>query len=157
MEAEEAGVALDAADKDRLAALGTEIRDALNAAGGIVHPLLPHIRTVDLVEFCGPARDPRADARNVVVFGDGQIDRSPCGTGTSAKIALLRAKGELALGRPYVHESILGTLFTGVAAEDTTQGGYPAVIPEITGRAYVTGLAQYLLDPEDPLGGGFLL
>ena len=92
-----------------------------------------------------------------MVFGDGQIDRSPCGTGTSAKIALLRAKGELALGRPYVHESILGTLFTGVAAEDTTQGGYPAVIPEITGRAYVTGLAQYLLDPEDPLGGGFLL
>ncbi|WP_417007864.1 proline racemase family protein [Anaerotruncus massiliensis (ex Togo et al. 2019)] len=157
VEAEEAGVALDAADKDRLTARGAEIRDALNAAGGIAHPLLPHIRTVDLVEFCGPARDPRADARNVVVFGDGQIDRSPCGTGTSAKLALLRARGELPLGKPYVHESILGTLFTGVAAEDTAQGGYPAIVPEITGRAYVTGLAQYLLDPEDPLGGGFLL
>lgn len=133
VEAEEAGVALDAADKDRLTARGAEIRDALNAAGGIAHPLLPHIRTVDLVEFCGPARDPRADARNVVVFGDGQIDRSPCGTGTSAKLALLRARGELPLGKPYVHESILGTLFTGVAAEDTAQGGYPAIVPEITG------------------------
>ena len=157
VDAQQAGVSLDARDKERLVSLGMEIRETLNRTVEIVHPLLPHIRAVDLVEFCGPARTTQADARNVVVFGDGQIDRSPCGTGTSAKLALLHAKGLLPLGKPFVHESILDTLFTGVAAAETVQGPYPAIIPEITGRAYLTGLSQYLLDPEDPLGDGFLL
>lgn len=87
-------------------------------------------------------------------------DRStapPAAPGRAPSWPSCAPRGELPLGKPYVHESILGTLFTGVAAEDTAQGGYPAIVPEITGRAYVTGLAQYLLDPEDPLGGGFLL
>lgn len=133
VEAEEAGVALDAADKDRLTARGAEIQGRAQRGRRVAHPLLPHIRTVDLVEFCGPARDPRADARNVVVFGDGQIDRSPCGTGTSAKLALLRARGSFRWGSPMCTRASSAPSSPAWAAEDTAQGGYPAIVPEITG------------------------
>ena len=142
-----------------LVARAMEMKRWANANLEIRHPEKQEINGIYGVLITSPVERTEygCRSRHICVFADGSVDRSPCGTGTSAKLALLRARGELPLGKPYVHESILGTLGTGGAAEDTAQGGYPAIVPEITGRAYVTGLAQYLLDPEDPLGGGFLL
>ena len=84
-------------------------------------------------------------------------DRSPCGTGTSARMAALHARGELALDTDFVNESFLGTRFTGRLVGETAVGGRPAVLPTITGRAWITGTAQFMLDPEDPFPAGFLL
>ena len=85
----------------------------------------------------------------------GVLDRSPCGTGTCAKMATLHARGELPLGRDFVHEGILGTTFTGRLVEETRVGPYPAVIPTLSGQAWITGFAHYVLDPEDPFPNGF--
>jgi proline racemase len=91
------------------------------------------------------------------VIHPGWLDRSPCGTGTSARMAALHARGELGLHEPFVHESVLGTRFTGRLLERTRVGDRPAVVPEITGRAWITGRAEYLLDPTDPFPEGFVL
>jgi proline racemase len=92
-----------------------------------------------------------------VFYGDKAIDRSPCGTGTSARMAQLHARGELGIGEPFVNESVIGTRFTGRLVAETTVAGRPAVVPEITGRAWITGMGQYLLDAEDPFPAGFAL
>ena len=98
---------------------------------------------------------PRADGRAATAIHPGWVDRSPCGTGTSARMAQRHARGWLKLGDPFVHESIIGTRFTGRLVGETTVGGRPAVIPEITGRAWITGTASYVLDPTDPFPSGF--
>ena len=116
------------------------------------------ITEVDLVEFYGPTPNPdQATMRNVVVFGDAQADRSPCGTGTSAKLATLHGWGELGIGEEFIYESFMGTRFKGVIKEETKIGDYDAVIPMITGSAYLTGVATYLIDSTDPLKYGFLV
>ena len=109
-----------------------------------------------IAQISGPAQLPGSARRNAVIVSTGQaswdrpeswtgaIDRSPCGTGTSAKMACEHARGRLALGEPFVHEGILGTTFTGRLVEETTVGGRPAVVPTITGRAWITGFAQYV-------------
>ena len=117
---------------------------------------VPHITTIDLCEIYGPAKSPDADLKNITIF-DGQIDRSPCGTGTSAKVAALWARGKLKLGDPFVYESVIGTKFTGRALRETKVGPYRAVVPEITGSAYITGHSQFLIDDEDPVKYGFSL
>lgn len=138
-------------------ALGMKLRDKINAEVEIQHPTLD-ITDVDLVEFYGPTPNPdKATMRNVVIFGDAQADRSPCGTGTSAKLATLHGWGELAVGEEFIYESFIGTTFKGVIKEETKIGDYDAVIPMITGSAYLTGVATYLIDPEDPLKYGFLV
>lgn len=137
--------------------LGMIIRDAVNEQIEIQHPTLDHIKTVDLVEFYGPATSPDATYQNVVVFGDGQVDRSPCGTGTSAKLATLYGKGEMKVGDTFVYESILCTKFKGEIVEEAEVGGYKAIIPRVTGSAYVTGYNSFLVDPKDSLKDGFLL
>lgn len=134
-----------------------ELRDIINREIEIAHPTLPHIRSVDLVEIFGKPSNPIANYKNVVIFGQGQVDRSPCGTGTSAKIATLFAKGELKLNEEFVYESILGTLFTGKAVEEQTVGDYQAIIPEITGSSYITGFNQFVIDESDPVKHGFSL
>ena len=96
-------------------------------------------------------------ARNATAIQPGWLDRSPCGTGTSARMAQLHARGELPLGQDFVNESVIGTRFTGRIAEETTVGGRPAIVPEITGRAWITAMGQYLLDAEDPFPAGFSL
>jgi proline racemase len=101
-----------------------------------------------------PGRD-GADARAATSIHPGWLDRSPCGTGTSARMAALHARGELALDTPWVNESVIGTRFTGRLVAETEVAGRPAVIPEITGRAWITGMAQYLLDRDDPFPAGF--
>ena len=92
-----------------------------------------------------------------MVCGDGQVDRSPCGTGTSAKLATLYAKSELKIGESFVYESILGTMFKGEITKETRVGNYQAIIPKVTGSAYITGFNQFLVDPKDSLKNGFLL
>lgn len=142
---------------DKLKVLGIQIRDIINKEIKIQHPVLEHIKTVDLVEFFDETDNPKANLRNVVVFGQGQVDRSPCGTGTSAKLATLHAKGKLKQGEKFVYESIASTLFTGEIVGTTKVGDYDAVIPQITGSAYITGFCQYVIDDDDPVKHGFRL
>jgi proline racemase len=136
-----------------LIAAGLELMAALPEP---VHPLDSDIRGCHHVIWTGvPAVG--ADARAATAIHPGWVDRSPCGTGTSARMAALHARGQLALGQPFVHESIIGTRFTGRLLEDSMVGDRPAVIPEITGRAWITGVAEYRLDPDDPFPEGFLV
>jgi proline racemase len=136
---------------------GMAIRAAIDEQVEVVHPTHPHINSVDLVEIYEDLEGEEADCRNVVVFGEAQADRSPCGTGTSAKMAALYAKGQLNLKRPFVNESIIGTRFTGRLLREEPLDDTTAVVPEISGNAYVTGFQQFVVDPDDPLGFGFHL
>lgn len=135
--------------------LGMKMLEKINKEVQIQHPTLD-ITTVDLVEFYGPTPNPEnADMRNVVIFGEAQADRSPCGTGTSAKLATLYAWDEIKVGEEFRYESFTGSVFRGVIKEETTIADYKAVIPQITGSAYITGLGTYVIDPTDPLKYGF--
>lgn len=151
------GLSVEPSDVPELIRRGMAIRQAVNEQVETVHPTKPHIDTVDLVEIYEDHPDEGVHCRNVVVFGQGQVDRSPCGTGTSAKMAALYAKGHLAIDEPFVNESIIGTRFTGRLLREEQVGDIAAVIPEITGRAFVTGHHQFVVDEHDPLGNGFLL
>ncbi|MCB0844310.1 MAG: proline racemase family protein, partial [Bacteroidetes bacterium] len=98
-----------------------------------------------------------ADNRNVCVFAEGEVDRSPTGTGVSGRVAIHHARGELAIGQPMVIESIIGTQFTARVLETTTFGPFAAIIPEVEGNAFITGRNEFWIDPEDPLRNGFIL
>jgi proline racemase len=135
---------------------GARVMAAIEAADRPLHPTDERIAGLRHVIFTAPGRD-GADARAAVSIHPGWLDRSPCGTGTSARMAQLHARGKLALNEPFVHESVIGTRFTGRLVEETEVGGRPAVVPEITGRAWITGMGQYLLDPTDPFPAGFAL
>ena len=147
--------------------LGSMLREATRAQWPVEHPDNPGIAGPTITLVSAPPTHPRAALKNTVVIPTGTfdwerpgtwtgvLDRSPCGTGTCAKMATLHARGRLPLGADFVHESILGTLFTGRLVEATRVGPYPAVVPTITGRAWITGLAQYTLDPDDPFPEGF--
>jgi proline racemase len=148
--AADAGVEVDPAWADELIARGTELMDAVESGGTPVHPEDPRISGCRHVVF-------HDGNRNATAIRPGWLDRSPCGTGTSARMAALHARGELALGEAFVNESVIGTRFTGRLVEETRVGSLAAVIPEITGRAWVTGMGQYLLDAEDPFPAGFAL
>lgn len=140
-------------DASRLVVAGLEL---MAAVGEPVHPADPAIRGCRHVLWTGPPR-PGADARAATAIHPGWLDRSPCGTGTSARMALLHARGELGLGEPFVHESVLGTRFSGRLVERTEVAGHSAVVAEITGSAWVTRFGDHLLDPGDPLPSGFRL
>ena len=155
--AEQIDVALTAAEADRLIELGMSIIEAANEQLTVRHPTRPEVRTVDVTEFYGVAD--RASGRGVsaVVYGESHIDRSPCGTGTSAKMTLLHHRGELALNQPFVNAGILDTTFEGRLVAETMVGELPAVVPEVRGSAQVTGVHQFVLDPHDPFPLGFLI
>jgi proline racemase len=150
------GLEVDPARGGALIEAGLAIMAAINAADRPVHPADARIGGCHHVVFHAPGSD-GADARNATAIHPGWLDRSPCGTGTSARMAALHAAGELPLDTDWVNESVIGTRFTGRLVEETTVGGLPAVIPEIRGRAWVTGMGQYLLDPADPFPAGFAL
>ncbi|MED1797951.1 4-hydroxyproline epimerase [Brevibacillus porteri] len=133
------------------------IRKAINQAMEIVHPEKPFIRGLTHVEFFTAPDNPGADVKNTVVVPPGGIDRSPCGTGTSAKLATLFAKGEIGIDEPFVHESIVGSLFTGRVLQVTEEGELPAVITRIAGSAWLMGKHTIFYNPEDELANGFLL
>jgi proline racemase len=154
VEAASAGLEVDPARSDELIARGLELMAAINAAEPPVHPEDPRISGTRHVVFYEDGPD---GARNATAIEPGWLDRSPCGTGTSARMAQLHARGALALGQDFVNESVIGTRFTGRLVEETTVGGVPAVVPEVTGRAWITGMGQYLLDADDPFPAGFAL
>jgi proline racemase/trans-L-3-hydroxyproline dehydratase len=155
--AEMLGLSVQLSDLPELVRRGMEIRAAINEQVEIVHPTKPHIDTVDLVEIYEERPEEGIDCRNVVVFGESQADRSPCGTGTSAKMAAMYAHGHLEIEEPFVNQSIIGTRFTGRLLREESVGDFTAVVPEITGNAYVTGLQQFVVDSGDPLKAGFHL
>jgi proline racemase len=139
----------------QLADVGLSIRDAVNAQVGVQHPTLTHLNRVQIVTFLAPPTRPGARYLNTHMFADGAIDRSPGGTGTSAVMAALHAKGQLAIGEEVVAEGVAGGLFRGRLIRQAALNGRPAVVPEITGSAYVTAFQQFVLDSEDPLLQGF--
>lgn len=138
-------------------ALGRELRDQFNDEIEAVHPDDPTIRGFTHFMWTGAATVDGADGRNAVIYGETGIDRSPCGTGTSARVAQRVARGLLDIGEAFVHESILGGLFTGRAASRTTVGGFDAVVPTVEGRAFVTGFNTIFVDDRDPFVHGFRL
>ena len=150
------GLDVHPGEADALIARGREIMTAIDAADRPVHPEDPRVAGCRHVVFHAPGRD-GADARAATSIHPGWLDRSPCGTGTSARMAQLHARGELAASDSFVNESVIGTRFTGRIAGETTVGGRPAILPEITGRAWITAMGQYLLDAEDPFPVGFSL
>ena len=156
VDSEKVGLALRQENLKQLTDFGMRLREKINRTLPIRHPYL-NITTVDLVEIYGPADNPAADRKNVVIFGNAQADRSPCGTGTSAKLATLYAKGELAPGEEFVYESITGSMFRGVITSEIDIQGRKAVIPRITGSAYIIGYNEWVLDDRDTLRDGFLL
>jgi proline racemase len=152
-----AGLALAPAAAARIIEVGERIRARIEAEVPLVHPEMPDARGLLYIQFFEPARRPDARLRNAVVVAPAGLDRSPCGTGTSARLANLHARGALGVGEPFGHESIIGTLFTGRIVGLTQVGGRPAIVPEITGRAWATGRATLTLDPRDPFPAGFLV
>jgi proline racemase len=157
VDAKQLGIKIIPENATKLKDIGLKIRDIVNKEIKVQHPTLDHIKTVDLVEIYDEPTNPEATLKNVVVFGEGQVDRSPCGTGTSAKMATLFAKGKLKEGELFVYESIIGTMFKGRVVGTTKVGEFDAVIPEITGSAYITGFNTFVIDEDDPMKYGFSL
>ncbi len=152
---DEVGLPFDRARQDDIVRAGLLIMDAINTQAPPVHPVLEGANHVHHVEFIASGSD-AVRSRHAMAIHPGWFDRSPCGTGTSARMAELHARGELALDAPFVNESFIGTEFIGRLVGETTVGDKPAVIPTITGRAWVTGLGQYILDGDDPFPEGFV-
>ncbi len=155
--ASQLGLKVEPKNTQKLTEIALKMRDIINETIEIKHPTLNHIKTVDLIEIYDDPTHPEATYKNVVIFGQGQVDRSPCGTGTSAKLATLYSKGELKEGELFVYESILGTLFKGRIVGTTNIEEYKGIIPEITGAAFITGFNHFVIDPEDPVKYGFIL
>jgi 4-hydroxyproline epimerase len=139
----------------RILSLSPVVRKAMRAAIEPVHPLDPTIRGVSHVMWTDRPKGPGADGRNAVFYGDRAIDRSPCGTGTSARLAHLAGTGRLHAGEAFVHESIIGSRFTGRILETVDLNGSAAIIPSIQGTAYTTGLNTLWIDPAQPFPAGF--
>ena len=157
--AKEVGVRVRSENIDELIKTGMAIKNAFNKEFDLVHPTDPNISTkllgVSIID--SPIKNKKAAQNNIVVEGK-FVDRSPCGTGTCGRMAVLFAKNKLALNEDFVNEGITGTIFRGRLIGKTKVGEYPAVIPEITGSAYITGFNHIVLDPDDPFGAkGFLL
>lgn len=160
------GVALGPDHAPAIARAGAALLAAAREQVPVAHPEHPDVAQISLVMLHGPADDPAVSGRNAVVLPAGRLaaddpaswrgtlDRSPCGTGTSARMAVLHARGELALGVPFVHQGVLGTTFRGVLHERTTVGGVDAVVPSIEGRAWITGHVLHVLQPDDPFPTG---
>lgn len=151
------GLAVEPAQARRLAELGEQIRLAARAQLNVVHPENPAIQGVSIVQFAEPFQGPGQLTRNTCIVAPGRSDRSPTGTGTSARLAVLRARGQIGLGEELVHGSILGSRFHGRILSETTIGGRPAVIPAIRGRGWITGYHHYRVDPTDPFPTGYVV
>ncbi|HEY6213859.1 MAG TPA: proline racemase family protein, partial [Vicinamibacterales bacterium] len=160
VDAESVGLPIDAAHLPELRRVGMQIKHAIESRHTIAHPLDAGLRDVYGTIFTGPPSGTNgspADLRNVTIFADAEVDRSPCGTGTAAVMAVVDAMGLLADARPFVHESLIGTRFNGRVTARTTVGDLPAIVPEIEGSAWITGEHTFLVDDDDPLKNGFRL
>jgi 4-hydroxyproline epimerase len=140
---------------EQLISMARNLRQKMNEKYDFVHPEHSQIRGLSHVLWTGTTLDQTSTARNAVFYGDKAIDRSPCGTGTSARMAQWHAKGKLKKGEPFIHESFIGSKFTGIVEEETQVGKFPAIIPSIEGWAVITGYNTIFLDDEDPYVHGF--
>jgi proline racemase len=154
------GFAIEPSEARELAEVGERIKVAAAAQLPAVHPENPEIHTINQTLFAGTlgrTADGLTTAKNGVIVTPGRLDRSPCGTGTCARLAVLHARGLIGVGEPFIHESIIGTKFTGRVIATTRIGDTPAIRAEITGRAWITAFHEYVLDPSDPLPTGYRL
>jgi proline racemase len=161
------GLELVPSEGGRIVRIGEMIKAAAREQLPVAHPETPAAEGISISQLSGLPHDPGAHRRNAVIVSTGTLDwnrpetwtgaldRSPCGTGTCAAMAVVHARGELGLDEDFVHEGILGTRFTGRLVETTTVGGRPAVVPTLGGRAWITGFAEYVLDDSDPFPEGF--
>jgi proline racemase len=166
-DAESFGLRLTPDEGGDIVRISEMIKAAASDQLPVVHPDQPGFAGITIAQLSGPAHDAANSLRNAVTVSTGKldwekpstwtgaIDRSPCGTGTSARMAVLHAKGQLGVGDTFRHEGILGTVFTGRVIEETRIGEYPAIVPTITGQAWITGFASYVVDPTDPFPDGF--
>jgi proline racemase len=157
VDATDLGVEVLPENATTLTQLGMEIKRAVDRDIEVVHPEEPELRGIYGTIISEPPRTTDGDGRNITIYAEGAVDRSPCGTGTSAKLACLFADARILCGQPYVHESVIGTTFTGRVLGETSVGPYPAVETEIAGRGFLTGFQQFVVDPEDATAGGFLV
>lgn len=164
VDARQVGLRIEPAALPAFVVHGRAIKAAIESVHLPIHPVYRDIAGIYGVVFSEPAVPERAMQAgstrhdvNVTIFADGEVDRSPCGSGTSARLAALYAEGELAVGQPLLHESIIGSHFTGAVVGQASVAGYEAVITEMEGSAYLTGYHTFVLEPDDPLGTGFLL
>jgi len=166
-EAEQFGLELNPAEGAEITRVTEMLKAAAREQLPVVHPENPEIRDITIGQLYGAAQAPGATRRNAVTVSSGAfdwnrpatwtgvLDRSACGTGTCAAMAVLHAKGQLRMGEDFVHESIVGSIFTGRLVEKTLLGTQPAVVPTITGTGWITGIGQYVIDPSDPFPEGF--
>jgi trans-L-3-hydroxyproline dehydratase len=157
VDAEKVGVTLGPESFQQLIDKGMAIKRAVMAAGGITHPLEEDLGFLYGTIFTGVPLSEGADSRSVCIFAEGEVDRSPTGTGVSGRAAIHHSRGQLDVGEDMVVESIIGSRFAVRVLEETEVGSYPAVVPEVEGSASITGRHQFLIDPEDPLRDGFIL
>lgn len=155
--AEDLGVRVGPEEVRRLIEAGTAVTRAVAAALPIRHPDEPDLGYLYGTIITAPPEGADADSRNVCIFADGQADRSPTGTGVSGRLAIEHARARLGEGEPFVVESLLGTRFAGRILRTATVGAFSAVVPEIEGSAFITGRAEFVVAPDDPLGGGFMV
>lgn len=157
VDAEAAGIPVLAERLTELRDTGMAIKRAVEAQLTVAHPAEPGLAGIYGTIFTGPSTVEGADLRNVTIFAEAEVDRSPCGTGTCAVLAVLDAMGVVDDTRPFVHESIIGTTFSARVVDRTDVGGFPAIVPELSGEAWITGEHTFIVQSEDPLRRGFRL
>jgi proline racemase len=155
VDSEAAGIPVVPERLPELRAAGMAIKHAVEQAVTVVHPLEPELQGIYGTIFTGPPSSESADLRNVTIFAEAEVDRSPCGTGTCAVMAVLSAMGLLGPEQTFTHESIIGTMFRGRVVAEPTVAELPAIVPEIEGEAFITGESSFLIDEADPLRYGF--
>ena len=157
VQAADVGLTCASDEFSQLIDIGMRIKRAVMAQRPIPHPFEEALGFLYGTIFIAPPISAGVDSRNVCIFADGEVDRSPTGTGVSGRMALHYARNEIAIEEPLQIESIIGSRFTGRVIEETTFGPHQAVIPEVQGRAHITGIHTFFVDPDDPLGDGFIL
>ena len=151
------GISINPDNISHLIRLGMMVKEAVNEKVKVQHPIERHITSIELTEIYDKPDPSEHLSKNVVIFGDGQVDRSPCGTGTSAAMAMLYGKGKLPLNQEFTNESVIGTRFKGKLIRETKVGEFVATDPLITADAYITGIQQFVVDPNDSKKFGFLV
>ena len=157
VDAESTGLAIGGDALPQLRSTGMAIKHAVESIVDVIHPVEPELHGIYGTIFTGPPSSDEAHLRNVTVFAHAEVDRSPCGTGTCAVMAVLSAMGLLGRDQTFIHESIIGTRFSGRIVDEISFGEIPAIVPELEGEAYITGEHTFLLDDDDPLKAGFRL
>ena len=157
VQAADVGLTCYPKDIERIISIGREIKKAVSNTVNIKHPINNDLSFLYGTIFIGKPEDSNSNSRNVCIFADGEVDRSPTGTGVSGRLAIHNARGDISIDEPITIESIIGTKFTGKIIEETKFGSFDAIIPEITGEAFITGKHEFYIDPEDPIGYGIFL